>query len=37
MALSAYEHWLADESLTLAEALVAAFDVVGPAFDTLPI
>jgi TetR/AcrR family transcriptional regulator, regulator of mycofactocin system len=37
VALSAYEPWVAEESSTLAEALVAAFDVVGPAFDTLPI
>jgi mycofactocin system transcriptional regulator len=33
VALSAYEHWLADESITLSTALAAAFDVVGPAFD----
>lgn len=33
VALSAYEHWVADESSTLADALTAAFDVVAPAFD----
>lgn len=30
VALSAYEHWLADESATLHDALSAAFDVVAP-------
>jgi mycofactocin system transcriptional regulator len=30
VALSAYEHWLADESVSLTEALGAAFDVVRP-------
>ncbi|CAJ1585319.1 mycofactocin system transcriptional regulator [[Mycobacterium] wendilense] len=30
VALSAYEHWLADESVTLTGALGAAFDVVFP-------
>ena len=29
VALSAYEHWLADESVTLHDALSAAFDVVA--------
>jgi len=30
VALSAYEHWLADETVSLTEALGAAFDVVRP-------
>jgi len=30
VALSAYEHWLADESVSLTHALGAAFDVVRP-------
>lgn len=30
IALSAYEHWLADESVSLPDALGAAFDVIGP-------
>jgi mycofactocin system transcriptional regulator len=30
VALSAYEHWLADEAVSLIEALGAAFDVVRP-------
>jgi mycofactocin system transcriptional regulator len=30
VALSAYEHWLADESVSLARALGDAFDVVAP-------
>jgi TetR/AcrR family transcriptional regulator, regulator of mycofactocin system len=30
VALSAYEHWLADESVSLTQALGAAFDVVRP-------
>jgi TetR/AcrR family transcriptional regulator, regulator of mycofactocin system len=30
VALSAYEHWLADESVSLAQALGDAFDVVAP-------
>ena len=29
VALSAYEHWLADESVSLHDALAASFDVVG--------
>jgi TetR/AcrR family transcriptional regulator, regulator of mycofactocin system len=35
VALSAYEHWLADESVSLTQALGDAFDVVGPGFDAL--
>ena len=35
VALSAYAHWVADDSVTLAEALGASFDVVAPAFDEL--
>lgn len=31
VALSAYEHWLADESVSLTKALGEAFDVVRPA------
>jgi TetR/AcrR family transcriptional regulator, regulator of mycofactocin system len=30
VALAAYEHWLADESVSLTQALGAAFDVVRP-------
>ena len=30
VALSAYEHWLADESVSLTQALGDAFDVVRP-------
>ncbi len=30
VALSAYEHWLADESVSLHDALAAAFDVISP-------
>jgi TetR/AcrR family transcriptional regulator, regulator of mycofactocin system len=30
VALSAYEHWLADQSVSLTQALGAAFDVVRP-------
>lgn len=33
VALSAYEHWLADESLSLPESLAHAFDVVGGGLD----
>ena len=29
VALSAYEHWLADSSMSLTEALGQAFDVVA--------
>ncbi len=35
VALSAYEHWLADESVTLPEALGDAFDVVGTGLNGL--
>lgn len=35
VALSAYEHWLSDESVTLPEALGNAFDVVGAGLDGL--
>ena len=35
VALSAYEHWLADEAASLTQALGDAFDVVGPGFDKL--
>ncbi|KUH95683.1 mycofactocin system transcriptional regulator [Mycobacterium sp. IS-3022] len=35
VALSAYEHWLADESESLAEALGAAFDAVADGLDAL--
>jgi TetR/AcrR family transcriptional regulator, regulator of mycofactocin system len=35
VALSAYEHWLADESVSLAKALGDAFDVVRPGLDAL--
>ncbi|MBI3213866.1 MAG: mycofactocin system transcriptional regulator [Mycobacterium sp.] len=35
VALSAYEHWLDDESVSLTEALGAAFDVVGSGLDAL--
>jgi TetR/AcrR family transcriptional regulator, regulator of mycofactocin system len=35
VALSAYEHWLADESVTLPEALGNAFDVVGTGLERL--
>jgi mycofactocin system transcriptional regulator len=33
VALSAYEHWLADESVSLTQALADAFDVVRPGRD----
>ena len=33
VALSAYEHWLADESVSLTEALGDAFDVVRPGLN----
>jgi TetR/AcrR family transcriptional regulator, regulator of mycofactocin system len=33
VALSAYEYWLADESVPLPEALGVAFDVVAPGLD----
>jgi hypothetical protein len=35
VALSAYEHWLGDESVPLPEALGKAFDVVGAGLDGL--
>jgi TetR/AcrR family transcriptional regulator, regulator of mycofactocin system len=35
VALSAYEHWLGDESVTLPEALGSAFDVVGAGLERL--
>ncbi|WP_454561847.1 mycofactocin system transcriptional regulator [Mycobacterium haemophilum] len=35
VALSAYEHWLADESVPLPKALANAFDVVGAGFAKL--
>jgi hypothetical protein len=34
-ALSAYEHWLADESVSLADALDAAFDTVSDGLRAL--
>lgn len=35
VALSAYEHWLSDEGVTLDQALGNAFDVVGSGLDRL--
>ena len=35
VALSAYEHWLGDESVTLPEALASAFDIVGAGLNGL--
>jgi TetR/AcrR family transcriptional regulator, regulator of mycofactocin system len=35
VALSAYEHWLADESVSLPQALADAFDVVRAGLDEL--
>lgn len=35
VALSAYEHWLSDESVTLLEALADAFDVVATGLNHL--
>jgi hypothetical protein len=35
VALSAYEHWLGDEWVTLPEALGNAFDVVGAGLESL--
>jgi mycofactocin system transcriptional regulator len=35
VALSAYEHWLSDESVTLPDALGDAFDVVGAGLNGL--
>ncbi|MBV9513495.1 MAG: mycofactocin system transcriptional regulator [Mycobacteriaceae bacterium] len=36
VALSAYEHWLADDSVSLTRALGAAFDVVRPGWGVPP-
>jgi hypothetical protein len=33
VALSAYEHWLDDESVSLTQALGDAFDVARPGLD----
>jgi hypothetical protein len=35
VALSAYERWLGDQTITLPEALGDAFDVVGAALERL--
>jgi mycofactocin system transcriptional regulator len=35
IALSAYEHWLDDESVSLQQALADAFDVIGGGLDEL--
>jgi TetR/AcrR family transcriptional regulator, regulator of mycofactocin system len=35
VALSAYEHWLADESVSLAQALGDAFDTVSDGLQAL--
>lgn len=35
VALSAYEHWLADESVALADAISAAFEVARPGLEAL--
>jgi mycofactocin system transcriptional regulator len=35
VALSAYEHWLSDESVTLLEALADAFDIAGAGLGDL--
>ena len=35
VALSAYEHWLSDESVTLLEALGNAFDIAGAGLGEL--
>jgi mycofactocin system transcriptional regulator len=35
IALSAYEHWLSDECVTLVEALGNAFDVIGAGLESL--
>jgi hypothetical protein len=35
VALSAYEHWLADESVSLTDAIGEAFDIVSPGLDVL--
>ena len=36
IALSAYEHWLNHDSVSLAHALAIAFDVVGTGLDKVP-
>lgn len=35
VALSAYEHWLADESVALADAIATAFEVARPGLEAL--
>ena len=35
VALSAYEHWLADESVSLTHAIATAFDVTRPGLEAL--
>jgi hypothetical protein len=35
VALSAYENWLADESVSLRGAIAAAFEVARPGLDAL--
>jgi TetR/AcrR family transcriptional regulator, regulator of mycofactocin system len=35
VALSAYEHWLSNESVTLPDALATAFDIAGAGLDGL--
>jgi mycofactocin system transcriptional regulator len=35
VALSAYEHWLADESVSLTDSIAEAFDIVSPGLDAL--
>ncbi len=35
VALSAYEHWLADESVALADAIGEAFEVARPGLEAL--
>lgn len=35
VALSAYEHWLADESVALADAIAAAFEMARPGLEAL--
>jgi TetR/AcrR family transcriptional regulator, regulator of mycofactocin system len=35
VALSAYEHWLGDDTVTLPEALASAFDIVGAGLNGL--
>ncbi|MGV9800034.1 mycofactocin system transcriptional regulator [Mycobacterium sp. NPDC003449] len=37
VALSAYEHWLADESVELPHAIAEAFDIARPGLDALRI